>query len=483
MTTLDNINENIINKIDLITKINDTIFFKFNIDTFLIKYQLYDINNLDIYIKKETQNIDELNLDIHFIKNCYILIKKYINFIKIKNIYETQSILFLTEYYSIINKKDECFSNEFNNNIYNDNIFLLNIHNSNNYLLDSNDLLNLKNIYYQNYYQYKCFKIPIKMKIYNHNNNNKLSKNIYKKFNMFISGEDIYGILDNYLEYIYNYLLLYKNIILEYNLKINNTFDINNYEKLYKKIYQYINIYNKSKLVYNIDEINYDICTCGHKMIIQANTSELLCIKCGEIHTLIGSVFEDSQFYNQEGNRYKHGSYDPNRHCKFWIDRIQAKENTIIEESVLEKIKNCIKKDKIENIKNISIDQFRLYLKQTNLSKLNDHIPLIKKLITGYIPPQLNHSELHILFNYFDKATKTYDVIKPKEKSNSLYYPFLIYKILDLIIKDKNKKKDLLTCIHLQSYETLIDNDKIWFQICKYNSTFIYKPTDKSNIY
>jgi len=41
-------------------------------------------------------------------------------------------------------------------------------------------------------------------------------------------------------------------------------------------------------------------------MIIQANTSELLCIKCGEIHTLIGSVFEDSQFYNQEGNRYKH---------------------------------------------------------------------------------------------------------------------------------------------------------------------------------
>ena len=46
-----------------------------------------------------------------------------------------------------------------------------------------------------------------------------------------------------------------------------------------------------------------------------------------------------------------------------------------------------------------------------------------------------------------------------------------------------NKKRELLACIHLQSYETLIDNDKIWFQICKYNSTFIYKPTDKSNIY
>lgn len=482
MTTLDNINENILNKIDLITKINDILFFKFNIDTFLIKYRINDINNLNINIKLEKEKIDTLNLDIYFIKNCYILIKKYINFIKTKNIYETQSILFLTEYYAIINKKDEYFANEFNNKIYNDNIFLLNIHN-NNYLLESEDLLNLKNIYYQNYYQYKFFKIPVKIKKFDNNNNNKLSKNIYHKFNMFISGEDIYGILDNYLEYIYNFLILYKDIILDYNLQLNDQFDINIYEKLYKKIYQYINIYNKSKLVYNIDEINYDICTCGNKMIIQANTSELLCIKCGEIHTLIGSVFEDSQFYNQEGNRYKHGSYDPNRHCKFWIDRIQAKENTIIEDSILEKIKNCIKKDKIENIKNISIDQFRLYLKQTNLSKLNDHIPLIKKLITGYIPPQLTHNELHILFNYFDKATKTYEIIKPKEKSNSLYYPFLIYKILDLIIEDKNKKRELLSCIHLQSYETLIDNDKIWFQICKQNSTFVYKPTDKSNIY
>ena len=113
------------------------------------------------------------------------------------------------------------------------------------------------------------------------------------------------------------------------------------------------------------------------------------------------------------------------------------------------------------------------------MSKLNDHIPLIKKIITGYIPPQLNHKELHLLFNYFDKATKIYNQIKPKEKSNSLYYPFLIWKILDLIIEDLQKKKELLSCIHLQSYETLIDNDKIWNQICKHNDKFIYKPTDK----
>jgi hypothetical protein len=256
-----------------------------------------------------------------------------------------------------------------------------------------------------------------------------------------------------------------------------------NLDKLFKKMIMNFNIYTKTKTIYNIDDINYDVCLCGNKMTIQSNTSELLCIKCGYVHTLIGSVFEDSQFFNQEGNRYKHGSYDPNRHCKFWIERIQAKENTIIDKSYIEKIEKCIKRDKIENIKNISVKQFRLYLKQTNLSKLNDHIPLIKKIITGYIPPQLNHNELHLLFNYFDKATKTYETIKPSSKKNSLYYPFLLYKLLEIIITDENKKNGLLNCIHLQSYETLIDNDKIWAEICKYNKEFVYKPTNKIDLY
>ena len=53
----------------------------------------------------------------------------------------------------------------------------------------------------------------------------------------------------------------------------------------------------------------------------------------------------------------------------------------------------------------------------------------------------------------------------------------------ELIIDDNNKKRELLACIHLQSYETLIDNDKIWLQICKHNDNFVYKPTDKLNIY
>lgn len=481
MSTLDNLNENILHKIDIIDKIT-------NICKNNLLIPLYDKkleNSINIFDLEYWLYLKDLNVPLSFIQNIKILNKRYNYYLDSKYIYEVQSILFLTEYYSITNTKVQ----HIQNNIYNDNIFLLS---SDSNILNNNDILLLKNIYYNNYYKYKHFltfdKIAQNSNSYKKYSDN-ISKKLYHKFNIFISSEDIYGIFDNYIDFLQQFLTNFKSYILKLHNEHINSLDSNENEleliidKHLKKIYQLINQFKKTKLIYSIDEIEYDLCSCGNKMIIQANTSELLCTKCGAIHTLIGSVFEDSQFYNQEGNRYLHGTYDPNRHCKFWIDRIQAKENTIIEESIINKIKLCIKKDKIENLKNISIEQFRIYLKQCKLSKLNDHIPLIKKIITGYIPPQLTHKELHLLFNYFDKATKIYNQIKPKEKSNSLYYPFLIWKILDLIIENQQKKKELLACIHLQSYETLIDNDKIWYQICKHNDKFIYKPTDKSILY
>ncbi len=461
MTTLDNLNENIIIKIDSINKLVYLLIEKMNL------FKLTDLNNKDI--------------NLYFLKNVNLLKNKYNEVMDKTYIYEISSILFLTEYYSVINANQLTDLQVNKKNIYNDAIFLLDIKNVQN-SIDNEEIMNLKNIYYSNYYQYKHDNNILKKNNKNIKFNKNLSKSIYNKFNIFISSNDIYGIFDNFVEYINEFILTYQSLLEEYNIKFFNTCK-EDLEKIFKKISIISNQFNKTKLIYNIDDIDYDICQCGNKMIIQSNTSELLCIKCGFIHTLIGSVFEDSQFFNQEGNRYKHGSYDPNRHCKFWIERIQAKENTIIDQSLIDKIEKCIKKDKIENIKNISVKQFRLYLKQTNLSRLNDHIPLIKKIITGYIPPQLTHNELHLLFNYFDKATKTYESIKPSSKKNSLYYPFLIYKILEIIIDDEGRKLGLLGCIHLQSYETLIDNDKIWASICKNNKYFVYKPTNKLDLH
>jgi hypothetical protein len=46
-------------------------------------------------------------------------------------------------------------------------------------------------------------------------------------------------------------------------------------------------------------------------------------------------------------------------------------------------------------------------------------------------------------------------------------------------ISDYNRKKELLSFIHLQGSQTLSQNDKIWFEICKYIKEFVYIPTDR----
>ena len=241
-----------------------------------------------------------------------------------------------------------------------------------------------------------------------------------------------------------------------------------------------INKYESLKIYVTLSTNNYNVCICGSVMKVFSNTSELVCPSCGSVVTLYGTAFEDTQFYNQEGHRSKHGCYDPSRHCRFWVNRIQAQENTNIEEKCIEQLIRCIKRDGIRDSRRLLCAQIRLYLKEVHYTEYNDHVPLIRKIITGIIPPQLKQSELRKLYNLFDKSIKAFDIIKPPNKSNAIYYPYIIYKILNIIIDNNIRKRKILECIHLQSRDTLISNDILWEKICKIVPMLTYKPTNRN---
>jgi hypothetical protein len=98
------------------------------------------------------------------------------------------------------------------------------------------------------------------------------------------------------------------------------------------------------------------------------------------------------------------------------------------------------------------------------------------------VPPQLTRDETRQLHNIFDKCVNEYENVKPIGKRNKMYYPYIIYKILDHIItKNGIRKKRILECIHLQSRDTLITNDNIWEKICENIDGVDYKPTDKND--
>ena len=295
----------------------------------------------------------------------------------------------------------------------------------------------------------------------------KLKKKYFYNYQIFIRKENIISKLDRSMNLIKKYIQ-------------NNTF----IKELLQEIYTLIKNYNNSTIDTNVKEIVYEICTCLTKMDIDSFNSTLVCKNCGMSKELYGTVFEDDQFYYQEGQRTKHGTYDPSKHCRFWVERIQARETTDIDESVIINIKECIRRDKIKNKNQITCNQIRIYLRQTHNSKYNEHVPLIRKLITGISPPQLTDYEMQLIHIYFDKVIHIFDEIKPPEKTNCPYHPYFIYKIIEQILKkpeNRIRRCQILACIHLQSCDTLISNDLLWRSICNKIKEFSYKPTDRND--
>lgn len=241
------------------------------------------------------------------------------------------------------------------------------------------------------------------------------------------------------------------------------------------------NEYDSTSITVQHDDQNIKICKqCKTPYSIEEKNSEFVCHSCGVSIKLYGMVFSDEQFYYQEGQRTKHGKYDPTKHCKFWVERILARKNIDIPNKLIVSIKRRIKRDNIW-LDDITCEDIRGYLRQLKLSKWNDHIPLILKTITGRDIEQLTEHEMRLVFMYFSRAIVIYGQIKPEDKTNCPYHPFFIYKIIEQILKEPEharRRNAILSYIHLQERQTLIDKDLIWKDICKYVHEFTYVPTD-----
>ena len=428
------------------------------------EYILYNINekiniikDINSHITKLKEQLADDESELYFLR----LNDEYNNYSTTIAKFNLEIIQFISEYYNI---------NDDYKDIYNPNLIYTYSSNKNHYAnikKNNSKLFNLNeliDIFVDHCYEFKKFNIYNNSSI-SFKKSRDLERIIYNKLNDYILSENINDILNNI---IYEY----KACIKWLSLKINNS-DLTNLNKL-------LNKFNNINLDTKVNELVFDDCdSCGAKMVICPSSSELICEVCGYTYQLEGTVLEDNQFYNQNEARYKHAGYEPSKHCKCWLERIQAKENNTINQEQIDKIENCIKRDNIKNKKLITIAQFRRYLKDCNLSDLNEHIALIRKKITGIAPPTLTYAEIQTITNSFSKSVKSYNRIKPNTKSNMIFYPYLLRKLIEMHISDYNRKKELLSFIHLQGSQTLSQNDKIWYEICKYIKEFVYIPTDR----
>lgn len=228
---------------------------------------------------------------------------------------------------------------------------------------------------------------------------------------------------------------------------------------------------------------NYDICKCGERMMVMPELSELHCGGCARVQTIVGAVFRDDQYYPQDGQKTKHAGYEPAKHYRLWIERLQAMENKTFEADVITSINYVLNRDRYER-RTLTCEKMRAILKDPKVAAthLNDHAPLLVKRFGGPAPPVISFHENQLLFVRFSRLMALYDVARPGP-GNKRYYPYFIYKIIEHEFRANPEKLRLLESIHLQSRDTVIKNDIIFKDMCALANPadgLVYRPTDPS---
>lgn len=238
--------------------------------------------------------------------------------------------------------------------------------------------------------------------------------------------------------------------------------------------------------------INYNNCQlCGNSMTLDTTKSELRCEICGLVKELLGTVFEDTVFYNQDGQKTKSGTFNPNRHFQSWWIHILAKEpeeelgdkkdpQNQYGEKTLSQIREIIKRDN-KILQLLTVKDIRIILRELSKTHLNKNIPLILKKITGIGPPNIPEHIAQKVEYLFTKAIEVSEKIKNYKRINRNYYPYYIYRIVEAITNENdNELRRVLFYIYIQSKDTVESDDLEWEKICKEIDEIPYKPTNRT---
>ncbi len=235
----------------------------------------------------------------------------------------------------------------------------------------------------------------------------------------------------------------------------------NNKTNYYKKYLSQIDpnyVYNKQK------ESKENFCDeCQTLRVFDSCESRMVCETCGSEITIIMSTEKPSLKDPPPDIRY----YEYKRYGHFcdWLANLQGKECSDVPKDIIKTIRYEISRNRMDiNVINEEhIKKFLKKYKHKGYDHYYDHASQILYKTTGIkpiaIPPQISE-DLKILFLQIQDS---YDVHKPKGRSNFSSYPYIIYKLCQLLGYTKILPKLKL----LKDKDNIYKLDQVWKKICK----------------
>lgn len=187
-----------------------------------------------------------------------------------------------------------------------------------------------------------------------------------------------------------------------------------------------------------------------------------ICTDCGlsvfeQDMTIQGLTF-DQQIHDMQPAY----SYRRQNHFKEHLLKMQARQFVTIPEDVWNAVKLELKKHRITRPKDITQDRIRDFLQKLKLSRYYDHTAYITWKLSGIKPPQVPPKLDRRLNAMFAEMQGPFERYKPPDRQNFLGYPYILFKLFELLGEDKFCKNLRL----LKNKQKLRDHDVVWQKIC-----------------
>ena len=196
------------------------------------------------------------------------------------------------------------------------------------------------------------------------------------------------------------------------------------------------------------------------EVVVMNNEGYIYCSSCKSIEPII--VDHDKPSYKDPPKEISYFSYKRQNHLNEWLAQIQGKETTEVPDEIYDKILLEIKKQRIQNMAELSHEKVKSILKKLKCNKWYEHIPHIMNRLNGLPTPHLPPDLEQKIRNMFKMIQTPYLKHAPPGRKNFLSYSFTIRKCLELLEKDEYLEHFKF----LKSREKLHQQDLIWQRIC-----------------
>ena len=214
---------------------------------------------------------------------------------------------------------------------------------------------------------------------------------------------------------------------------------------------------------------NIFICqNCGGQCIVNSRECYLTCRECGT-----SKQWQDPSLpqWSDEVDVTKAYRYKRLGYFIEHLYRIQAKECTIIPDTVINKLLIELKKRRITDPNKITTKLIKGFLKNLDLTSYYDNVNSIIRTLSGReapVFPETLEDKLVVMFMRTQDPFERFKDIIP-DRNNYLSYPYVIRQLLIIIAKTE-QRDDILPFVKmfplLKSRLKLWYQEKVWEKIC-----------------